>query len=182
RELLERGNVLVIDEAGMVSSQQMARLLDIAEQAEVKVVLVGDAMQLQPIQAGAAFRAITERIGFAELAGVRRQRQPWAREASRLFARGETGKGLDAYAQQGHLIEAGTRVETIDRIVADWSQARKQAIQNSTTAGNDGRLRGDELLVLAHTNEDVKYLNEALRSVMVGEGALGEDRAFRTER
>ncbi len=182
RELLERGNVLVIDEAGMVSSQQMARLLDIAEQAEVKVVLVGDAMQLQPIQAGAAFRAITERIGFAELAGVRRQRQPWAREASRLFARGETGKGLDAYAQQGHLIEAGTRAETIDRIVADWSQARKQAIQNSTTAGNDGRLRGDELLVLAHTNEDVKRLNEALRSVMVGEGALGEDRAFRTER
>ncbi|MGM5059221.1 Ti-type conjugative transfer relaxase TraA [Rhizobium sp. 862_C5_N1_2] len=182
RELLERGNVLVIDEAGMVSSQQMARLLDIAEQAEVKVVLVGDAMQLQPIQAGAAFRAITERIGFAELAGVRRQRQPWAREASRLFARGETGKGLDAYAQQGHLIEAGTRAETIDRIVADWSQARKQAIQNSTTAGNDGRLRGDELLVLAHTNEDVKYLNEALRSVMVGEGALGENRAFQTER
>ncbi|TBZ45594.1 Ti-type conjugative transfer relaxase TraA, partial [Rhizobium leguminosarum bv. viciae] len=113
---------------------------------------------------------------------VRRQRQPWAREASRLFARGETGKGLDAYAQQGHLIEAGTRAETIDRIVADWSQARKQAIQNSTTAGNDGRLRGDELLVLAHTNEDVKRLNEALRSVMVGEGALGEDRAFRTER
>ncbi|MGR9209009.1 Ti-type conjugative transfer relaxase TraA (plasmid) [Rhizobium leguminosarum] len=182
RELLERGNVLVIDEAGMVSSQQMARLLDIAEQAEVKVVLVGDAMQLQPIQAGAAFRAITERIGFAELAGVRRQRQPWAREASRLFARGETGKGLDAYAQQGHLIEAGTRAETIDRIVADWSQARKQAIQNSTTAGNDGRLRGDELLVLAHTNEDVKRLNEALRSVMVGEGTLGENRAFRTER
>ncbi|QIO72755.1 Ti-type conjugative transfer relaxase TraA [Rhizobium leguminosarum bv. trifolii] len=182
RELLERGNVLVIDEAGMVSSQQMARVLDIAEQAEAKVVLVGDAMQLQPIQAGAAFRAITERIGFAELAGVRRQRQPWAREASRLFARGETGKGLDAYAQQGHLIEAGTRAETIDRIVADWSQARKQAIQNSTMAGNDGRLRGDELLVLAHTNEDVKYLNEALRSVMVGEGALGENRAFRTER
>ncbi|WP_327209498.1 Ti-type conjugative transfer relaxase TraA [Rhizobium leguminosarum] len=182
RELLERGNVLVIDEAGMVSSQQMARVLDIAEQAEAKVVLVGDAMQLQPIQAGAAFRAITERIGFAELAGVRRQRQPWAREASRLFARGETGKGLDAYAQQGHLIEAGTRAETIDRIVADWSQARKQAIQNSTTAGNDGRLRGDELLVLAHTNEDVKRLNEALRSVMVGEGALSENRAFRTER
>ncbi|MGR9438752.1 Ti-type conjugative transfer relaxase TraA (plasmid) [Rhizobium leguminosarum] len=182
RELLERGNVLVIDEAGMVSSQQMARVLDIAEQAEAKVVLVGDAMQLQPIQAGAAFRAITERIGFAELAGVRRQRQPWAREASRLFARGETGKGLDAYAQQGHLIEAGTRAETIDRIVADWSQARKQAIQNSTTAGNDDRLRGDELLVLAHTNEDVKRLNETLRSVMVGEGALSESRAFRTER
>ena len=94
RELLERGAVLVIDEAGMVSSQQMARVLKIAEDARAKVVLVGDAMQLQPIQAGAAFRAITERIGFAELAGVRRQREEWARVASRLFARGDFEKGL----------------------------------------------------------------------------------------
>ncbi|TAV82689.1 Ti-type conjugative transfer relaxase TraA [Rhizobium leguminosarum] len=181
-ETLHRGDVVVVDEAGMVSSQQMARVLDIVEQAGAKVVLVGDAMQLQPIQAGAAFRAITERIGFAELAGVRRQRQPWAREASRLFARGEIEKGLDAYAQQGHLIEAGTRAETIDRIVADWSEARKRAIETAALKGNDGRLRGDELLVLAHTNQDVKRLNEALRTVMTGEGALGENRSFQTER
>ncbi|WP_017959045.1 Ti-type conjugative transfer relaxase TraA [Rhizobium leguminosarum] len=181
-ETLHRGDVIVIDEAGMVSSQQMARVLDIAKQAEMKVVLVGDAMQLQPIQAGAAFRAITERIGFAELAGVRRQREDWAREASRLFARGEIEKGLDAYAQQGHLIEAATRDEIIDRIVADWSEARKLAIETSVLEGNDGRLRGDELLVLAHTNADVTRLNEALRSVMIGEGALGEGRSFRAER
>ncbi|MGO6986996.1 AAA family ATPase, partial [Rhizobium leguminosarum] len=77
-ETLHRGDVVVVDEAGMVSSQQMARVLKLVEQAGAKVVLVGDAMQLQPIQAGAAFRAITERIGFAELAGVRRQRQQWA--------------------------------------------------------------------------------------------------------
>ncbi|NKN16750.1 Ti-type conjugative transfer relaxase TraA, partial [Rhizobium laguerreae] len=181
-ETLHRGDVLVIDEAGMVSSQQMARVLKLVEQAGAKVVLVGDAMQLQPIQAGAAFRAITERIGFAELAGVRRQREEWAREASRLFARGEIEKGLDVYAQQGHLIEAGTRAETIDRIVADWSDARKRAIETSVLKGNGGRLRGDELLVLAHTNQDVKRLNETLRSAMSDAGALGENRAFQTER
>ncbi|MBY5614549.1 Ti-type conjugative transfer relaxase TraA [Rhizobium leguminosarum] len=182
RDTLHRGDVVVVDEAGMVSSQQMARVLKLVEQAGAKVVLVGDAMQLQPIQAGAAFRAITERIGFAELAGVRRQREPWAREASRLFARGEIEKGLDAYAQQGHLVEAETRDEIIGRIVDDWTAARRQAIQASSTAGSDGRLRGNELLVLAHTNQDVKRLNEALRSVMTGEGALGEGRSFRTER
>ncbi|MGO7122285.1 hypothetical protein ACCS79_38275, partial [Rhizobium johnstonii] len=44
------------------------------------------------------------------------------------------------------------------------------------------RPRGDELLVLAHTNQDVKRLNEALRSVMTGEGALGEGRSFQTAR
>ncbi|MDK4736888.1 Ti-type conjugative transfer relaxase TraA, partial [Rhizobium sp. CNPSo 3490] len=147
RDTLHRGDVLVIDEAGMVSSQQMARVLDIVEEAGAKVVLVGDAMQLQPIQAGAAFRAISDRIGFAELAGVRRQREEWAREASRLFARGEIEKGLDVYARHGHLAEAGTRAETIERIVADWSQARREAIVQSVSEGRDGRLRGDELLV-----------------------------------
>ncbi|OWV71202.1 conjugal transfer protein TraA [Rhizobium sp. R339] len=182
RDTLHRGDVLVIDEAGMVSSQQMARVLKIAEEAEVKVVLVGDAMQLQPIQAGAAFRAISERIGFAELAGVRRQREAWARDASRLFARGEIDNGLDAYAGQGHLVEAETRQEIVDRIVTDWRDARREAISRSVSEGRDGNLRGDELLVLAHTNADVKRLNEALRSVMTGEGALGESRSFRSER
>ncbi|CAN7188358.1 Ti-type conjugative transfer relaxase TraA [Rhizobium leguminosarum] len=181
-ETLHRGDVLVIDEAGMVSSQQMARVLKFAEEAGTKVVLVGDAMQLQPIQAGAAFRAITERIGFAELAGVRRQREDWAREASRLFARGEVEKGLDAYAQQGHLIEAATRDEIIGRIVSDWTDARRALVRESAEGANTTRLRGDELLVLAHTNQDVKRLNEALRSVMTDEGALGESRSFRTER
>ncbi|MBY5450300.1 Ti-type conjugative transfer relaxase TraA [Rhizobium leguminosarum] len=181
-ETLHRGDVLVIDEAGMVSSQQMARVLKIAEEAGTKVVLVGDAMQLQPIQAGAAFRAITERIGFAELAGVRRQRDDWAREASRLFARGEVEKGLDAYAQQGHLVEAATRDEIIGRIVSDWTDARRALVRETAEGANTTRLRGDELLVLAHTNQDVKRLNEALRSVMTDEGALGAGRSFRTER
>ncbi len=86
----------------------MARVLKVVEEAGAKVVLVGDAMQLQPIQAGAAFRAITERIGFAELSGVRRQSEQWARDASRLFARREVEQGLDAYVKRGHLIEAET--------------------------------------------------------------------------
>ncbi|RVK27281.1 Ti-type conjugative transfer relaxase TraA, partial [Sinorhizobium meliloti] len=125
RDLLQRGDVLVIDEAGMVSSQQMARILKAVEDAGAKAVLVGDAMQLQPIEAGAAFRAITERIGFAELAGVRRQRDAWARDASRLFARGKVEEGLDAYAQQGRIVETETRAEIVDRIVADWANARR---------------------------------------------------------
>ncbi|MBY3190094.1 Ti-type conjugative transfer relaxase TraA [Rhizobium laguerreae] len=181
-ETLHRGDVLVIDEAGMVSSQQMARVLKLVEQAGAKVVLVGDAMQLQPIRAGAAFRAITERIGFAELAGVRRQREDWAREASRLFARGETEKGLDAYAQQGHLVEAETRDEIVGRIVSDWTDARRALVRETAEGANTSGIRGDALLVLAHTNDDVTRLNEALRSVLTGEGALGENRAFRTER
>ncbi|RVH17405.1 Ti-type conjugative transfer relaxase TraA, partial [Sinorhizobium meliloti] len=182
RETLQRGDVLVIDEAGMVSSQQMARILKAVEDAGAKAVLVGDAIQLQPIEAGAAFRAITERIGFAELAGVRRQRDAWARDASRLFARGKVEEGLDAYAQQGRLVETETRDDVIDRIVADWADARRALLRKSADGEHPGRLRGDELLVLAHTNDDVRKLNEALRNVMIGEGALAGAREFQTAR
>ncbi|MET3523917.1 Ti-type conjugative transfer relaxase TraA [Mesorhizobium abyssinicae] len=182
REQLNRGDVLVIDEAGMVSSQQMARVLKIVENAGAKAVLVGDAMQLQPIQAGAAFRAISERIGFAELAGVRRQREAWAREASRLFARGKVEEALDAYAQNDRIVETQTRAELLERIVADWTGARRDLLQKSADGEDAPRLRGDELLVLAHTNEDVKRLNESLRKVMMEEGALTEAREFQTAR
>ena len=179
---LGRGDVLVIDEAGMVSSQQMARALKIAEKAQAKIVLVGDAMQLQPIQAGAAFRAIAERIGFAELAGVRRQRERWARHASRLFARGKVEEGLDAYAQQGRVVEAESRSAGVERIVADWTDARRDLLQKSAAAEHPVRLRGDELLVLAHTNDDVRSLNNSLRKVMINEGALTGARTFQTAR
>ncbi|WP_312409775.1 Ti-type conjugative transfer relaxase TraA [Shinella sp.] len=182
RDLLERGNVFVIDEAGMVSSQQMARVLKAVENAGAKAVLIGDAMQLQPIQAGAALRAISERIGFAELSGVRRQRDAWARDASRLFARGRVEEGLDAYAQRGRIVEAARRSDIVERITADWSAAREEAIARSRAAGRDGRLRGDEMLVLAHTNDDVKRLNEELRGVMNAAGALTDARAFQTVR
>lgn len=182
REQLKRGDVLVIDEAGMISSQQMSRVLDFVARARAKVVLVGDAMQLQPIQAGAAFRAMTERIGFAELSGVRRQRDAWARHASRLFARGRVDEGLDAYAQRGRIIESETRPDVIERLVADWAEARSDLIRKSAAIEQSGRPRGDELLVLAHTNDDVRELNETLRNVIIGEGALTGARQFQTAR
>ncbi|MCR5944053.1 Ti-type conjugative transfer relaxase TraA, partial [Ochrobactrum sp. XJ1] len=194
RDRLMRGDVLVIDEAGMVSSLQMAHMLDAAEKAGAKVVLVGDAMQLQPIGAGAAFRAIAERIGSAELAGVRRQQDQWARDASSRLARGDTAGGLEIYARRGHMVEAETRDELVSRLVSDWADARRKMIMPSqpgrgvrpgtgiAALNGGGRLRGDALLVLAHTNRDVHRLNEALRKVMREEGALGAARSFRTER
>ncbi|KAB2886480.1 MAG: Ti-type conjugative transfer relaxase TraA [Pseudorhodoplanes sp.] len=96
---LGKGDVLVIDEAGMVSSRQLASFIGAAERAGAKIVLVGDPEQLQPIQAGAAFRAVAEHVGYASLETVRRQEQEWQRQASQEFARHRTQDGLAAYAE-----------------------------------------------------------------------------------
>ncbi|MBR7551402.1 AAA family ATPase, partial [Mycobacterium tuberculosis] len=55
REQLGPRDVLVIDEAGMIGTRQMERVLAHAEQAGAKVVMVGDPEQLQAIEAGASF-------------------------------------------------------------------------------------------------------------------------------
>ncbi|MHB8368632.1 MAG: MobF family relaxase [Leptospirales bacterium] len=73
KDPLTRGDILVIDEAGMVGSRQMREVLLRAESAGAKIVLVGDTKQLPAIEAGAAFRALQERTGFVELSEIRRQ-------------------------------------------------------------------------------------------------------------
>ena len=65
RDRLTSRDVLVIDEAGMVGTRQLERVLSHAADAGAKVVLVGDPQQLQSIEAGAAFRSLHERHGGA---------------------------------------------------------------------------------------------------------------------
>ena len=92
REQLDGRTVLVVDEAGMLGSRKLARLLEHAEQARAKVVLVGDDRQLAAIDAGGGFRALRLRLGASELTENRRQHQAWEREALELV-RSRAGGG-----------------------------------------------------------------------------------------
>jgi conjugative relaxase-like TrwC/TraI family protein len=87
-ERLDGRTVLVVDEAGMLGSRKLVRLLDHAEQAQAKVVLVGDDRQLAAIDAGGGFRALRLRLGASKLTENRRQEQAWEREALELVRGG----------------------------------------------------------------------------------------------
>ena len=165
KDRLAPRDVLVIDEAGMIGSRQLGRVLAEARKAGAKVVLVGDGKQLQPIEAGAPFRAIAERTGFAEIATIRRQREQWAREASMDFAKGHVRDGLSAYRERGHVRFEASREEAKAAIARDWMAGRKD---------------GKDTIVLAHTRADVHDLNEAIRRARAAAGELGEAAAFQT--
>jgi Ti-type conjugative transfer relaxase TraA len=119
RELLTSHDVLVIDEAGMIGSRQMERVMSHAHDAGAKVVLVGDPEQLQAIEAGAAFRSVAERHGGIEITEIRRQRVDWQRDATRQLATGRTGEAIGSYGENDMLHAAETREtargELIDR-------------------------------------------------------------------
>ncbi len=167
RDTLSARSVLVIDEAGMVGSRQLSRVLAEADRAAAKVVLVGDPEQLQPIGPGAAFRAVAERVGFVELGEIRRQREGWQREASVDFASHRTHAGLSAYDERGAI-----------RFEDDIGAARN-AIVGDVIGDMDARPDGSRL-VLAHRRIDVADLNDSIRAVRQGRGELQGEHLYQT--
>ncbi|ARW18568.1 Ti-type conjugative transfer relaxase TraA [Komagataeibacter europaeus] len=161
-DLLERGDVLVVDEAGMVGSRQMERVLSAARGAGAKVVLVGDPEQLQAIEAGGAFRAVAERVGSVEITAVRRQREGWQQAATKELATGRTGEALGRYEAAGLVRGHDTLEEARAGVVAGWDEARQAAPEDSQ-------------IMLAHRRVDVRALNEAARAIRREAGELGDD-------
>ena len=157
---LQRGGVLVVDEAGMVGTRDLARLADAAAHAEAKLVLVGDDRQLPEIDAGGSFRALAERLGATELHEVRRQREQWDRDALNALRDGDTERFAREYHEHGRIIVAPTADEVREALVEDWWRSFE---------------RGEEALMIAHRRADVADLNARARERMRTGGLLGAD-------
>jgi Ti-type conjugative transfer relaxase TraA len=169
RDVLTSRDVLVIDEAGMVGTRQLERVLSHAAEAGAKVVLVGDPQQLQSIEAGAAFRSIHERHGGAEIGEVRRQRENWQRDATRDLATGRTGDAIHAYDNHGMVHAAPTREQARDDLIGRWDRERQASPDQSR-------------IILTHTNDEVRELNEAARERMRAAGDIGDNVRITVER
>lgn len=169
RDILTSRDVLVIDEAGMVGTRQLERVLSHASKAGAKVVLVGDPQQLQSIEAGAAFRSIHDRHGGAEIGEVRRQREDWQRDATRDLATGKTRDAIHAYDAHGMMHSAETREQARSNLIDRWDRDRQAAPDDSR-------------IILTHTNAEVRELNEAARGRMREAGDLGNDVHVTVER
>lgn len=167
--MLTSRDVLVIDEAGMVGTRQMERVLSHAAEVGAKVVLVGDPQQLQSIEAGAAFRSIHDRHGGVEIGEVRRQREDWQRDATRDLATGRTGAAIHAYDRHDMVHGAETREQARGDLIDRWDRDRQASPDSSR-------------IILTHTNAEVRELNEVARDRMRAAGDLGEDVRVTVER
>ena len=162
--LLARGDVFVLDEAGMVGTADMARIVAEVARAGAKLVVVGDPEQLQPIAAGAPFRAIADIVGHAILSDIRRQADPAMRAATNAFARGDIAAGLKPY------IAAGTvhTVASTDDAIADMVEAYVSGLE-----------AGGTQIALAYRNADVRRLNLNIRALLRDTDRLGPGALYR---
>jgi hypothetical protein len=157
---LDPKTVLLVDEAGMVGTRKLARLLDEASRAEAKVILIGDDRQLSSIDAGGGFRGLRLRLGASELQQNRRQQAEWEQQALELVRRFQVEQAMGLYREHDRVVLAETKEELTRGLLEDWRQAFRD---------------GQDVVILAHRREDVGQFNLACQQVRTEAGELNPD-------
>jgi Ti-type conjugative transfer relaxase TraA len=160
---LTKDDVIIIDEAGMIDFANLSYLLDAANKARAKVVLVGDPDQLKPIHKGEIFRAIAERVGYIELGQIRRQVDAGDRAASLALAKGQISNAIRHYEEKGAIHFLDFSHEAASSLVNDWHQ----------TIGSSADIK--EHVMFAFTRAAVKSLNEQAREALQHTGIIHKE-------
>jgi conjugative relaxase-like TrwC/TraI family protein len=140
------GDVLVVDEASQVSTEDMLRIVQVARRCGAMVIGTGDTGQLEAVDAGGIFRLIAARHGHWKLTEVRRFSHAWERDASLRIREGDIS-ALAEYDGRGRIYH-GPQDRVFDDAVTLWV---------------NGYLAGRDCLLMATSNETAARLAGLVR-------------------
>ncbi len=152
---LPAGTTVIVDEAGMVGTGALARLVTLADQHHWRVALVGDHRQLQAVGRGGLFHELCVTGRCIELNRIHRFSEPWEAAASLQLRHGDP-RGLNAYFDHGRVI-ADTFDNHLARIANLWLDTNRR---HGTAA------------ITASTNEHVDAMNAAVQTARINAGQL----------
>jgi hypothetical protein len=160
---LDSNTVLVVDEAGLLSSRQMHAILSKAADAGAKVILVGDREQLQAIGSGPGLSIVANFTQTARIDTIVRQREAWMRAAVTDFAKGRAEEGLRAFETRDLVTLTAGEKATVERIADAWEDTQRAVSSPS-------------VLLIAKTNAQVRALNDEVRRRFRRDGRIvGDD-------
>jgi len=173
-----KGQVLLIDEAGLLSVKDMKRLFDVAEVQNARIILSGDSGQHNAVSRGDGLRILEKNAGlqFATLGQIRRQTNNNYREAVGAIAEGdEPGKGgktrlqegLEAFDRMGAIIETPGE-ERYRQIAVDYADITSQRKSNGDAKTS---------LVIAPTHAEKRHVTDAIRETLKARGQLAGNEA-----
>jgi len=100
---LRPGDLVLMDEASMTSTPDLADVITQAAAAGAKVILAGDTQQLQAVQNGGGMSLLAEALGYARLAEPARFRDRWEQQASLRLRDGDASV-LAEYDQHARIL------------------------------------------------------------------------------
>ena len=164
-----KGQVLFVDEAGMMSTTDMTRLMGLAEKHDNRVIFLGDYRQHASVDAGDAFRLLEAEGGltYARLTENRRQRDDKYREAVDLIGSGDAEKamkGMKALDKKGWIVEIKDADKRQDFLVGQFLKASDE---------------GASALIVGTTNREGEQITARLREELKARGQItGTERQF----
>ncbi|WP_092204008.1 MobF family relaxase [Blastococcus tunisiensis] len=171
---LRAGDLLVVDEAGMLDQDTARALLTVADECQVHVALLGDRHQLAAVGRGGVLDLAARQVDPAEhltLVGVHR--------FTRTDATGRTTPDT-AYADLTLAMRAGDNPGMVFDALLARGQIRLhpdgQALRGALAAGAaGGYAAGERVAVVVATREQAAAFNPAIRDRLVTDGRV-EDR------
>lgn len=178
---LKKGDVLILDEAGMVGSRSMNKLIQTAKKSGAKLICIGDEKQIQAIEAGGAFKALMTYAvpDYAEIKTIMRQK-----EAGRSANSETRKKESELHLKAVTALENGFVKDALDTFKElDCVQIQKSA-DTAAEAASDAyfkfRKQSDEtqVIVTAANHADVNKINAKIREEL---GITGTGQQVKTE-
>jgi hypothetical protein len=163
----DRNTVLIVDEAAMVSTDNLAKLAAAARQSGAKLILAGDDRQLGAIERGGMFETLRQSHGAAILKEVQRVKD---QDQQRVFGEMHEGEFLGAL----QLSDKAGRLHWTDK-QADTVRVMTETYARDVTADPEKRR-----FMFAFTNAEVDALNDFARGIFKQRGDLGGDREIQT--
>ena len=154
---LRPGQLLIVDEAAMSGTLDLAALTAQAQEAGAKVLLVGDHRQLGSVSAGGAFGLLARHGHATSLDGLWRFSERWEANATRQLRDGDP-TCVDTYAEHGR-VTGGDHDTMIDTAHAAWAADRAV---------------GRRSLMIAADNATVAELNDRAHASRVHAGHVAD--------
>lgn len=150
------GTLLILDEAAMMSVQDMGSILRRASAHGAKVILTGDQMQLQAVEGGGGMAMMARQMGHVMLGEVLRFSEPWEGHATLRVRAGDTTV-LQEYAEHGRL----------------YGGSPEQMTEAATRAWLADYLDGGDPILMAATEERAADLSRRVRDDLIHWGIVG---------
>ena len=162
------GQVLIINEAGMVSSKDMAGLIGVAEQG-ARIVYSGDTAQLKSVSEGDALRILERESDLKSVSLLQVQRQTNAEyKAAVESLREHPAAGFSKLEAMGAIREVDWRMRA-----QEVSKAYREAAAVPNMKGH-----ARSVLVVAATHDEIKNVTHAIRVDRKRAGELTQGERF----
>ena len=163
-----KNSLLIVDEAGLLSTREMQKLLQLAQKQNAKILFVGDTKQHNSVAAGDALRLIENHspIPIAEISTTTRQKEARYLEAVQALSQGETSKGLKILEKMGALKSATENGSPLTHEVRAQAVAQEylSKIQEGLTT-----------LVVTPTWAEHERVTQAIRNELKQSGTISKE-------